>query len=434
MELKDIRPELLDLVMRDHDYVIYYGESPAKTSNGNELAHINPRILKQILLDFSLGFGVDSTLVNAFSLFSYQKDIIEYDQDPVLKHFDSIVDIDAFVQLKMGKKKQSQVFSPEVFETIISQNPLFFNLVFWGVSGVLDTLNNTLAKENDQDIKASKPSNHNWMEHLLETYSNFSNAEKAVVNVLCFAHEAGIVLPLLLVSKYINASEYVNGVFAVHLNRPQEYTGHSFLHQFLDTPLSIESRSLKTSALKGSFWEFYNDARRASEYLVCFDESKPGGVKKYIDRGESNDLEFKATLRWDLKQGKTNQAVERASLKTISAFLNSGGGVLLIGVRDDGSIEGIESDRFPNEDKFLLHFWTLIRTCFGRDISPFVQTSLEPTDGKKVCMVRCFRSPSPVFLRQPGFEEEFYIRVGPSSAALAVSEALKYIANHFSEQ
>jgi hypothetical protein len=36
-----------------------------------------------------------------------------------------------------------------------------------------------------------------------------------------------------------------------------------------------------------------------------------------------------------------------------------------------------------------------------------------------------------VFLRQPGFNEEFYIRVGPSSNAMDISEALKYIADHF---
>ncbi len=137
-------------------------------------------------------------------------------------------------------------------------------------------------------------------------------------------------------------------------------------------------------------------------------------------------------MRWDLRAGKTNQAVERACLKTIAAFLNTSGGTLIIGVRDDASIEGIESDRFPNEDKFLLHLWTLIRTCLGRDVSPYILTRLEKIEEKTVCTVRCSRGNRPVFLRQPGFNEEFYIRVGPGSAAMDISEALKYIADHFS--
>ncbi|MCX6282906.1 MAG: hypothetical protein NTW31_01515, partial [Bacteroidetes bacterium] len=56
---------------------------------------------------------------------------------------------------------------------------------------------------------------------------------------------------------------------------------------------------------------------------------------------------------------------------------------------------------------------------------------LETTEGKTVCSVKCSRSARPVFLRQPGFPEEFYIRVGPGTVALAVSEALKYIQDHF---
>jgi predicted HTH transcriptional regulator len=172
------------------------------------------------------------------------------------------------------------------------------------------------------------------------------------------------------------------------------------------------------------------------DYLMI-GRNSTGPVVRYrqlIRSGESNQLEFKSTLRWDLKAGKTNQAVERASLKTIAAFLNAQGGTLLIGIRDDGSVEGIESDRFPNEDKFLLHLWTLIRTSFGRDVSPFIQTALEEADGKTICAVRCNRSLRPVFLRQPGFNEEYYIRLGPASVALDVSEALKYIHDHFPEQ
>jgi predicted HTH transcriptional regulator len=175
------------------------------------------------------------------------------------------------------------------------------------------------------------------------------------------------------------------------------------------------------------------DLTRTLDYLECVEpELEPGKhTSLIIKEGENEVIEFKSTFRWDIRAGKTNQAVERASLKTIAAFLNSNGGDLLIGVRDDGSIEGIESDKFVNDDKFLLHLWTLIRTCLGRDISPYIRTILEKTDDRTVCMVQCQRSNRPVFLRQPGFDEAFYIRVGPSSNAMDISEALKYIADHF---
>ena len=67
-------------------------------------------------------------------------------------------------------------------------------------------------------------------------------------------------------------------------------------------------------------------------------------AEELIKRGESKTLEFKSTLRWNLKEDRKDQAVTRAVLKTIAAFLNTEGGDLLIGVADDGSIVGIEQD------------------------------------------------------------------------------------------
>ena len=128
---------------------------------------------------------------------------------------------------------------------------------------------------------------------------------------------------------------------------------------------------------------------------------------------------------------KKNPAIEHASLKTITAFLNSSGGHLLIGVEDDGRVEGVEIDKFENDDKFLLHFWNLVKASMGQEVTPYVRSTLEKIDGRTVCHVRCMRSTSPVFLRQNGFGEEFFIRTGPSSTSLEIREALQYISERF---
>jgi type I restriction enzyme R subunit len=71
-------------------------------------------------------------------------------------------------------------------------------------------------------------------------------------------------------------------------------------------------------------------------------------------RGESKTLEFKSTLRWNLKEDRQDDKfVTHAVLKTIAAFLNTDGGDLLIGVADDGSIVGIERDQLESDDKFM---------------------------------------------------------------------------------
>jgi type I restriction enzyme R subunit len=56
-------------------------------------------------------------------------------------------------------------------------------------------------------------------------------------------------------------------------------------------------------------------------------------------------LEVKAGLRTHADSGEKYTPLETAVLKTIAAFLNSrDGGTLLIGVADDGSVLGLESD------------------------------------------------------------------------------------------
>jgi predicted HTH transcriptional regulator len=52
-------------------------------------------------------------------------------------------------------------------------------------------------------------------------------------------------------------------------------------------------------------------------------------------------------------------------LKCIAAFLNTGAGILLLGVNDNGEITGLEQDVFGNEDKCKSHFKNLIAQHIG---------------------------------------------------------------------
>jgi len=74
------------------------------------------------------------------------------------------------------------------------------------------------------------------------------------------------------------------------------------------------------------------------------DIERTADLDMLIAGGESGSLEFKQTMRWDTKLQKRSTEVQRASMKTVCAFLNSGGGTLLIGVADTGKPTGLEDD------------------------------------------------------------------------------------------
>ncbi|MGD8666704.1 MAG: response regulator [Desulfobacterales bacterium] len=165
-----------------------------------------------------------------------------------------------------------------------------------------------------------------------------------------------------------------------------------------------------------------NELRSASTDLTAYREK----IKSLISSGESDRLEFKSTLRWDLKTNRSEKSIEKAWLKSVVAFLNTDGGVLLVGVGDDGDILGTEADQFDNEDKYLLHVNNCLQQHIGLEHSGFIRFQLIPVEEKKVLLIECQPSPSAAFLKI-GKNEDFYVRVGPGSRRLSTSEVLSYM-------
>jgi CheY-like chemotaxis protein len=149
-------------------------------------------------------------------------------------------------------------------------------------------------------------------------------------------------------------------------------------------------------------------------------------IKSLISKGESDRVEFKSTLRWNLKSERSEKGIEKAWLKSMVAFLNTDGGVLLVGVADDGDILGTAADHFDNDDKYLLHVNNCLQQHIGLECSSFIKFHLVSVDEHNVLLVECQPSPSAVFLKI-GKEEEFYVRVGPGSRRLSTSEVLAYM-------
>ena len=55
--------------------------------------------------------------------------------------------------------------------------------------------------------------------------------------------------------------------------------------------------------------------------------------------------------------------------KAIGAFLNSGGGNLIVGVDDNGTVLGLENDDFKNNDELLKNFYDTLQHCFSLNIA-----------------------------------------------------------------
>ena len=151
---------------------------------------------------------------------------------------------------------------------------------------------------------------------------------------------------------------------------------------------------------------------------------------KMIKDGESQNVEFKSTLRINLFTNKKDKEIEHSVLKTIAAFLNSEGGVLFIGVNDEREFLGLGNDNFQSDDKMLLHLINLIRDHIGVQFLDYVKFEIEKITNKKILKVTCRESQEPAYLNFDN-KEEFYIRTGPATNSLQISELTSYIKKRF---
>jgi putative two-component system response regulator len=153
-------------------------------------------------------------------------------------------------------------------------------------------------------------------------------------------------------------------------------------------------------------------------------------IEQLIASGETNKIEFKSTLRQNLYTKKNETRIENACLKTVAGFLNGKGGYLLVGVDDNGNPLGLNEDGFRNNDKFLLHWFNLLKETIGADFIQFIESEVLFYKGKQLLFVGCEPASRPVFFSRDK-EEYFYVRVGNSTPSLKPSEMLAYIDDHY---
>jgi hypothetical protein len=165
-------------------------------------------------------------------------------------------------------------------------------------------------------------------------------------------------------------------------------------------------------------------------FLALDELSEADKIKRIIRSGESKTVEFKQTLSIDTRKDKKEKYIEKAALKTVVAFLNTNGGVLLVGVNDDKDISGIQDEikkYHKNNDHFLLHFKNLIKTYIGEHFYNFIDYRIVNVDRKNIFQVICEKSNEPCYFGS----KEFYVRTNPATDKLEGPKMVAWINQHF---
>jgi hypothetical protein len=203
--------------------------------------------------------------------------------------------------------------------------------------------------------------------------------------------------------------------------------GHSiYTGQYLELFNQHLGRDLKSL---GYSFEKYKKIPSDSSTVV----NDKNEIIDLIQAGESDRIEFKASLRWDYDKNQINKLLEKNIVKSIVGFMNQNGGYLLIGVDNKKKILGIENDfngikqdDKKNKDGYELTLRNLIDSSIGVEHQSDVEISFQKIEGKDVCLIKIIKSSEPIFLQQEG-QNVFYLRVGNQTKPLDIKEAYAYI-------
>ena len=182
----------------------------------------------------------------------------------------------------------------------------------------------------------------------------------------------------------------------------------------------------------------------AERVLAQLDEVRhASNVGALIAAGESDSIEFKASLHhpYDLlppgmeparARKEVQKGLRKSVTKTIAAFLNTGGGTLLIGVGDSGTMLGIEPD-IPylkrgkqDADGWLLSLKEVIINALGPEVWGTIHASLARHGQQTISVVHCPPRTGETWHREDG-SERFYMRASNATHELTGSSLLRYI-------
>lgn len=168
-------------------------------------------------------------------------------------------------------------------------------------------------------------------------------------------------------------------------------------------------------------------------------------VQHEIARLETAKVEFKSSLEVDRKRivndpGRPisdyrSELVLGATLKTVAAFANSGGGTIFLGVEDNGNICGLAEDFSAvsakgNYDGFDLYLRSIIRSRFseGSSFNSYVNMHLYEDNGLSFLRMEVAARRRLTFLKQNDGNWGLFIRSGTQTNSIPYQD----IEQHFS--
>ena len=184
--------------------------------------------------------------------------------------------------------------------------------------------------------------------------------------------------------------------------------------------------------------------QKSADALRITVEHREQPIVRLINQGESERLEFKATLRRSPRTGEKDAGATFGVMKSIVGFLNTwDGGTLLVGIDDDGvpitgpndELGALAIDRYANEDEMTRALKDLVRRRIGASIFKWLTISFTDFRNTRILRVDCEPADNQIWLKGgksgTSNQEEFFLRTPAATDPLDGRELVNYIQHRF---
>lgn len=174
-------------------------------------------------------------------------------------------------------------------------------------------------------------------------------------------------------------------------------------------------------------------------------------IEELVASGENAVIEFKSSF-WTINDpnhdnfGQREKVLQERIVKEVAGFLNTEGGVLLIGIHDeDESCTGIQQDldhedsSVSSTDSLALHINNMLMNELSPMPSQMWSLSFPSYKNDTICRIDIDKSPRPIFARlkskdgKKAGHKHFYRRIGSMTEEPSQETGYAYVAKHFAQ-
>lgn len=122
-------------------------------------------------------------------------------------------------------------------------------------------------------------------------------------------------------------------------------------------------------------------------------------IEELLKRGEGNTVEFKSSFAVALDNDAPPNSIIESSLVCLAGFMNSRGGTLLIGVRDDGTVIGLDRDLAARKsrDELIRFVTSKLNTYFGSGVASRISVRYRSVRSKEIIVIEAPASDEPIW-------------------------------------